>query len=133
MATNVSSFLLSILDNTARFTIPATVSGLQAEYKVTVQLPWQNDKPLVDRLEEVRASSFILKSRVLCSSSLGVRNEWTIGDLEMETSLTNSDTRLINDIKVMLKVRLTFLVSQYSVSYGSLLNYSFFPLFEITR
>jgi hypothetical protein len=80
-------------------------------------LPWQDDKPLVDRLEEVRGSSFILKSRVLCSSSLSIRNEWTTGDLEMETSLTDSDNRLINDIKVMLKVRPTFLVLNTASSF----------------
>ncbi|KAI9287206.1 hypothetical protein BC943DRAFT_319252 [Umbelopsis sp. AD052] len=115
----------SLLDNSANFTIPATVDDLQAEYKVAVQLPWEDDKPLVDRWEDARGASFILKSRVLCSNTLCIRDEWTLGDLEMETSFTNQDTRMINDIKVMLKMILLTPGDKYNAksAYQSLYRY----------
>jgi hypothetical protein len=58
----------------------------------------------IDRWDEVRSSSFVLKSRVLSAASITLKSGKDTGILELVDPIASSDVQQVIDVKVILKV-----------------------------
>jgi hypothetical protein len=81
------------------------VEGINEEFKVTFSIADRSRRLLDERLDMSRPGSFILKNRILTSTNIKIAADSMQGELEIQNSSMSSDERIINDIKVILKVR----------------------------
>jgi hypothetical protein len=81
------------------------VEGINEEFKVTFSIADRSRRLLDERLDMSRPGSFILKNRILTSTNIKIAADSMQGELEIQNSSMSSDERIINDIKVILKVQ----------------------------
>jgi hypothetical protein len=92
------------LDAINTFILPSTLQGIRAQYVVKLAARPSDQSEWIDRWDEVRSSSFVLKSRVLSAASITLKSGKDTGILELVDPIASSDVQQVIDVKVILKV-----------------------------
>lgn len=92
------------MDAINTFILPSTLQGIRAQYVVKLAARPSDQSEWIDRWDEVRSSSFVLKSRVLSAASITLKSGKDTGILELVDPIASSDVQQVIDVKVILKV-----------------------------